>query len=213
MTLCPYMLSASQNKLYTYNKKMPFVKPDHFSNNIGRLTSVAKPYFAKYKEVSILDIAPEEGRSSLWFLSNFPNATITVISPKMNKNLEANLSNYKDRTTILYGTLSETLKKINKQFDFVYIDIGPDSRFTLEAAVLAFDLMRPKAMMVFDDYTTDHLHTHVCPKPAIDAFADNYSRYIKVVHASWQFMLIKRSRPLSVQACKSEYYHENIATI
>jgi hypothetical protein len=98
----------------------------------------------------------------------------------------------------------------------VYIDKGPDARFTLDAAVMAFGLLRPSGMMVFDDYTTDVMHRPaVCPKMAIDFFTSVYAPYVKIVHTSWQVMLLKRSHPLKSDPsyCRSEFYHENLQSV
>ncbi len=55
----------------------------------------------------------------------------------------------------------------------------------------------------------------MCPKGAIDAFASVYAPYVKIVHASWQLMLLKRSRPLphTPPFCRSEYYHESLGSV
>lgn len=189
---------------------------DWFSNNIPRWEKFLKPALAKLKNPRILDIAPYEGRSTLWLLENIPGCHVTILQPlkdkRVLKRFHENIAGYIDRVHVLNGGV-ELLKNIGS-FDFVYIDIvGVDSRGTLEAAVTTFPLLKPGGMMAFDDYTTDRRHGYVCPKPAIDAFTDIYSRYIKVFHASWQLLLVKRRRPLPTDACKSEYYHEDLRSI
>jgi predicted O-methyltransferase YrrM len=191
---------------------------DHFSNNIPRWNTIVKPFLLKKGGVvRVLDIEPVEGRSSIWILENIPNSHVTAISlnKKHLEHLQHNLKHFGDRAKIITAThLSRALSGLQEDsFDFIYIDSGKDARYTMEAAVMAFTLLRYKGMMVFDDYTTDHLHGQACPKPAIDHFADCYARYIKVIHATWQFILIKRTKPLTIKACRSEYYHENIDQI
>jgi SAM-dependent methyltransferase len=196
----------------------PKFTSDWFSNNIERWEKHVKPKLLKYgKGVRILDIAPYEGRSTLWLLDNIPGCHVTVLQTSTNKkvikNLDNNLQPYKNRASILVGGLEQLSNMMNEAFDFINIDIGVDARFTLEAAVTSFNLLKPGGLMVFDDYTTDRLHGYQCPKPAIDAFTGSYSRYIKIFHASWQLMLLKRKKPLSIASCKSEYYHEDLNTV
>jgi predicted O-methyltransferase YrrM len=188
---------------------------DWFSNNIPRMEQLVKPYLAKFRKVHILDIAPHTGISTVWFLENIPNCHVTVLQPSnikavVNRMFER-LEPYKNRVTVLEGGV-ELIQE--GEFDFIYIDIiGSDSRGTLEAAVRSFPLLKSGGLMAFDDYTTDRTHGYACPKPAIDSFTNIYSRYIKIFHASWQLLLVKRRRPLQINPCKSEYYHENITKV
>jgi len=197
---------------------MPFTT-DWFSNNIKRWETYVKPFLLKIQgRANILDIAPYEGRSTCWLLDNIPRCKVTILQPSTNhrvlQNMEKNLAVYGDRVKVIHGDIG-ILKKIKEDsFDFIYIDMGADARYELKAAVLAFDLLKPKGMMVFDDYTIDHLHSRAsCPKSAIDAFLDHYARFLKVIHTSWQVILLKRTKPLSIPRCKSEYYHENLNKI
>lgn len=195
---------------------------DHFSNNISRWETVVRPYLMKRgPAVKILDIEPVEGRSSIWILENIPNSEVIAVSLTTNKktkaHLQHNLSRFGNRAKVVSATdLQEAINQLtsDKEFDLIYIDGGRDARYTMETAVFSFPLLKPRGMMVFDDYTTDHLHaSSSCPKPAIDRFADCYARYIKVIHATWQFILLKRSKPLPIKGCLSEYYHENVKNI
>jgi hypothetical protein len=183
---------------------------DHFSNNLERMNTYVLPVLSKKTKSHILDIAPQEGRSTIWFLENLKDSHVTVLQNKPGKNLKHNLAQFGTRVTIIEDF---SQLKHDSQFDAIYIDLGPDSRFTLEAAVTCFPKLCSKGLMIFDDYTTDHMHGFRCPKPAIDSFANCYARYIKVIHASWQFILMKRTKPLSSKMCNSEYYHENVSRI
>ena len=183
---------------------------DHFSNNLERMNTFVLPVLSKKIKTHILDILPQEGRSTIWFLQNLKDSHVTVLQTKPGKNLKHNLAQFGNRVTIIED-FSELKQK--DEFDAVYIDLGSDSRFTLEAAVTSFSKLCPKGLMIFDDYTTDHMHGFRCPKPAIDSFANCYARYIKVIHASWQFILMKRTKPLPSKMCESEYYHENVSRI
>lgn len=71
-------------------------------------------------------------------------------------------------------------------FDFAYIDGSHQAPDVLTDAVLAFHLVRPGGVMIFDDYLwhmepqgqQDPLNM---PKPAIDAFVNIFQRKLRVV--------------------------------
>ena len=72
-----------------------------------------------------------------------------------------------------------------QSFDLIYIDGSHEAPDVLADAVLAFQLLRPGGVMIFDDYlwsmhrpgTQDVL---LMPKPAIDAFMNIYQRKMQV---------------------------------
>jgi predicted O-methyltransferase YrrM len=73
-------------------------------------------------------------------------------------------------------------------FDFIYVDGSHQAPDVLCDAVLAFRLLKTGGFMVFDDYLwseglpggRDLLR---CPKPAIDAFTNIYSRQLQILSA------------------------------
>ena len=72
-----------------------------------------------------------------------------------------------------------------QSFDLIYIDGSHEAPDVLADAVLAFQLLRPGGVMIFDDYlwsmhrpgTQDVL---LMPKPAIDAFMNIYQRKMQI---------------------------------
>ena len=91
------------------------------------------------------------------------------------------------------GLSSEELPKLlasgmQGYFDFVYIDGSHQAPDVLLDAILGFQLLRKGGIIVFDDYLwqeplpggTDPIR---CPKIAIDAFTNIYSRKIRVMQA------------------------------
>lgn len=194
---------------------------DYFSNNIPRWEREVKPRFLG-KPCKVLDIGSFEGRSATWLLDNVlthPKAEITCVDDYSGK-AEARkriIKNLGHRAEDIYvSNIVAVLKKLHldgKKYDLIYIDLGAGSREVLEVAVLAFSLLKGRGMMIFDDYTADKFHANSCPKQGIDAFVDIYARELKVLHTSWQMMVMKRSKALKHVPCKSEFYHENVAKI
>ena len=93
-------------------------------------------------------------------------------------------------------------------FDFIYIDANRHSKNVLEDAVLSYPLLKPEAMMIFDDYTNNKEHDINCPKPGIDSFLNMYIQELKVLHTRWQVIVVKRKTHLPRKLCFSEFYKE-----
>lgn len=83
-------------------------------------------------------------------------------------------------------------------FDFIYIDGSHQAPDVLSDAVMAFQLLRVRGIMVFDDYLwheslpggVDPLR---CPKPAIDAFTNIYARKIRIVPAPLRQLFVEKT--------------------
>lgn len=79
------------------------------------------------------------------------------------------------------------------QFDFIYIDGSHIAKDVLTDACMAWPLLKPKGIMVFDDYLwgdpRDVLHR---PKVAIDAFINIFAEEVEVVHVGYQLAVRKK---------------------
>ena len=79
------------------------------------------------------------------------------------------------------------------QADFIYIDGSHIAKDVLTDACMAWPLLKPKGMMVFDDYMwgnpRDILHR---PKPAIDAFCNLFAEEAEIVHVGYQLVVRKK---------------------
>ena len=79
-------------------------------------------------------------------------------------------------------------------YSFIYIDGSHIAKDVLTDACMAWPLLKPKGLMVFDDYlwmpsTRDILHR---PKLAIDAFVNIFAEEVEVVHAGYQMVIRKK---------------------
>lgn len=102
----------------------------------------------------------------------------------------ANLSIFKRKglsTTHLAALAGE-------QFDFIYIDGSHIARDVLTDACMAWPLVKPGGVMVFDDYVwgdpRDLLHR---PKLAVDAFLNIFAEQLELVHIGYQVAIIKKT--------------------
>jgi predicted O-methyltransferase YrrM len=78
-------------------------------------------------------------------------------------------------------------------FDFIYIDGSHIAKDVLTDACMAWPLLKPQGLMVFDDYMwgnpRDILHR---PKPAIDAFCNLFAEEAEIVHVGYQLVVRKK---------------------
>jgi len=79
------------------------------------------------------------------------------------------------------------------EFHFIYIDGSHIAKDVLTDACMAWPLLSPKGLMVFDDYMwgspRDILHR---PKPAIDAFCNIFAEEAEIVHVGYQLVVRKK---------------------
>ena len=79
-------------------------------------------------------------------------------------------------------------------YSFIYIDGSHIAKDVLTDTCMAWPLLKPKGLMVFDDYNwmpspRDILHR---PKLAIDAFVNIFAEEVEIVHVGYQMVIRKR---------------------
>ena len=96
----------------------------------------------------------------------------------------------------LKGTSYEQLSNLaiwGVEHDFIYIDGSHIARDVLTDACMAWPLLKPKGLMVFDDYLwgepRDILHR---PKPAVDAFTNLFAEELNIIHVGYQLVVQKK---------------------
>ena len=187
---------------------------DWFSNNITQWDKYLS--HMKGKPLNFLEIGTYEGRSAIWVLENIlthPKSKLYLLdlwpSKPIFERFKKNIEPYKEKVVILNGLSRDMLRSLKDPiFDFIYIDGSRHSKNTLEDAVLSYPLLKPGAMIIFDDYTNNKEHDINCPKPGIDAFINIYAHEIKVLQSRWQVIVVKRKKDLPRKLCYSEFYKE-----
>jgi predicted O-methyltransferase YrrM len=91
----------------------------------------------------------------------------------------------------------ETLRRLNpRSFDFIYIDGSHETKDVLVDAILAWDLLKPGGLIIFDDYNwygpRSWLVPNYTPKIAIDAFVKVFDPYIELLHKEYQLVARKK---------------------
>jgi predicted O-methyltransferase YrrM len=158
---------------------------DWFTGYIDAWTTI---FEAVGKPKNVLEIGSFEGRSTCWILEN-TDATVTCVdtwegSDEHSSELKdglfdrflENIEPYKDRVVIKRGFSGEVLRSFpcEPTYDFVYIDGSHYSKDVLEDAILAWRLVKPGGVVIFDDYNWSLEGTKQGdirnPGPGIDVF-------------------------------------------
>lgn len=162
-----------------------------------------------------LEIGSFEGRSMVWIAENMMNPGDTLncidtwqggeehgaedmaaVEARFDHNREKVLAEndveiLKDKGTSILALAHK--QKYGGHYDFIYIDGSHIAKDVLTDACMAWPLLKPKGLMVFDDYMwgnpRDILHR---PKPAIDAFCNLFAEEAEIVHVGYQLVVRKK---------------------
>ncbi|QDZ28864.1 class I SAM-dependent methyltransferase [Noviherbaspirillum sp. UKPF54] len=178
----------------------PIFSADWFSHNIPIWERIVSPHLLATATPNVLEIGAFEGRSSLWFLENFPQLTLTVIDPwnftasatdETYDRFKSNIEPYTARVTI-HRDKSEFARSLkSNQFDAIYIDGEHTSAAVLHDAIICFELLKAGGLLIFDDYLGGD-RSIMYPKPAIDFFGEAYGALKKVELVSDNYQRIYR---------------------
>lgn len=167
-----------------------------------------------------LEIGSFEGRSMVWIVENMMvegdelrcidtweggeehgAEDMGSIEQRFEHNRQLLMNRFPDRLVYAYkGSSTAELAhwlvedpKDHPTFDFIYIDGSHIAKDVLTDACMAWPLLKPKGIMVFDDYMwgnpRDILHR---PKPAIDAFTNIFAEEVDIVHVGYQLVVRKK---------------------
>jgi predicted O-methyltransferase YrrM len=164
-----------------------------------------------------LEIGSFEGRSTVWIMENMMTdgdhlicvdtweggeehsaEDLGSVEARFEHNMKVAQGKHPERNfetikDFSYGALA-SLAGSSYDFDFIYIDGSHIAKDVLTDACMAWPLLKPKGLMVFDDYLwspspRDILHR---PKIAIDAFVNIFAEEVEVVHVGYQLVVRKK---------------------
>ena len=165
---------------------------------------------------NFLEIGSFEGRSSVWIAENMMQdgdylrcidtweggeehgeEDMSEVEERFRANLIVATEKFPERRIFQSkGTSVARLAQLQGKtmFDFIYIDGSHVAKDVLTDACMAWPLLKPKGLMVFDDYTwspnaRDILHR---PKIAIDAFTNIFAEEVEIVHLGYQLIVRKK---------------------
>ena len=165
-----------------------------------------------------LEVGAFEGRSAVWIVENMMHEgdilgcidtwqggeehsaeDMGAVESRFDHNIGLLRAKYPERYIDQYkatstAALADVMKPYpNPTFDFIYIDGSHIAKDVLTDACMAWQLLKPKGLMVFDDYMwgnpRDALHR---PKIAIDAFTNIFAEEAEIVHVGYQLVVRKK---------------------
>jgi predicted O-methyltransferase YrrM len=165
-----------------------------------------------------LEIGSFEGRSAVWIVENMMHdgdilgcidtweggeehgdEDMGTVEERFDHNIailrakypERFIDQYKDTSRVALAEIMQGGR--SPTFEFIYIDGSHIAKDVLTDACMAWPLLKPKGIMVFDDYLwgepRDILHR---PKIAVDAFINAFAEEIDIVHVGYQLIVRKR---------------------
>lgn len=163
-----------------------------------------------------LEIGSFEGRSAVWIAENMmteddelrcidtwkggeehSEEDMAAVEARFRHNLVLAAERFPRRRIFQCpGTSIQRLAEFQDEdrFDFIYIDGSHVAKDVLTDACMAWPLLKPKGMMVFDDYMwgnpRDVLHR---PKVAIDAFCNIFAEEADIIHVGYQLVVRKKA--------------------
>jgi predicted O-methyltransferase YrrM len=157
-----------------------------------------------------LEVGVFEGRSTQWWLKNIlihPGSSLYAIDPWVEKSRENLAQIHADPTHGPKLTFDGRAGQVamadiiargqSGTFDFVYLDGGKEAHVVMEQSVLAWILLKPGGIAIWDDYRWQWTEGCTSPRPlhppapAIDAFIAAYAGFSEELHRGWQLALRK----------------------
>jgi SAM-dependent methyltransferase len=208
-------IARQMHDLYADNPPLPHPKYrfsyDWVSPHTKEWEKDLAPFRGKPR-VRALEIGCFEGQSACWFLDNIltdPTSRLVCVDPfavpmssvllryfevRFDQNIAA--SGAADRVTKLIGPSQVVVRTLQpSQFDFVYVDGSHKIGDVLQDAVLAWTVLRPGGVVMFDDYgLVDDLSeglTARAPGRALDAFLTVLGSSAAILRRDWQLVLRK----------------------
>jgi predicted O-methyltransferase YrrM len=167
---------------------------------------------------AFLEVGSFEGRSTVWIVENMMQAgdyltcidtwqggeehgaeDMGTVEERFDHNIAllenkfSDLHISKSKGASYYRLAEEVASGGTDDYDFIYIDGSHIAKDVLTDACMAWPLLKPKGIMVFDDYVwgdpRDILHR---PKVAIDAFTNIFAEEVEVIHVGYQLVVRKK---------------------
>lgn len=161
-----------------------------------------------------LEIGTWEGRSAHWFVSHVlqgQGSALVTVDQSLNrfeKNRAALNAIHGDK---LQPHQSDAARFLESRFEsqfaaqpyhFIYLDGSKDAADVLETTVLAWRLLKPGGVLIWDDHgwpgtlpnrnTDPPWHFANPPRLAIDAFLQTHIQHLDRLHHGWQVIVRKK---------------------
>ena len=152
-----------------------------------------------------LEIGVWEGRSSIWFVEeiltgkdcNLVCLDIFGDEPR-EKRFDHNMVLLGGNVEKIKGNSRYALRELDaERFDFIYVDACHLSTCALSDGCLAWPLLKPGGILIFDDYdwqSPTHSEPRYNPRMGIDVFLEVMKPEAELLAKGWQVILRKKPR-------------------
>ncbi len=155
--------------------------------------------------IRLLEIGSLEGRSATWFLQNVltdESSEIVCVDLFSRPGLEAyfdhniRLADRHGQVRKRKGNSADVLATLEPaSFDAIYVDGGHEAATVLLDALLAWRLLKPGGILIFDDYLWEpERPPSGRPQLAIDLFREAMGDTLKTLHEGYQVIVAKEER-------------------
>lgn len=185
---------------------------DWFTSNIPYWLATLKKLNQK-EDMKALEIGSWEGLSSYFILSKFKNIKLDCVDTwegadehkdgiaatketllLIESKFDQNLKDFKDRLTKFKGTSYSFFDTKNNPstYDLIYIDGSHHSDDVMIDAIKSFALLKPKGIMIFDDYFWKYYNNDLeNPGSAINLFLKLKKNQFKILRVYNQIIIQK----------------------
>ncbi|MEM7770652.1 MAG: tetratricopeptide repeat protein [Cyanobacteria bacterium P01_A01_bin.37] len=170
---------------------------DWFTHNIPIWLPLLQEWI-NIPNIHALEIGSFQGMSACWLLDTVlthPTACLTSIDPGVQPEFTINLAKTgaDHKVTQHVGNSHVVLPKLSPEtYTFIYIDGCHLASHVKQDGFLAWPLLKPGGLLIFDDYLwSDPHYPGQDPKQGIDEFLDTIHHHIQIVHHGYQVIARK----------------------
>ena len=182
----------------------PSYTTDYVSSFVEDWKRVLAP-IAGRPGVRLLEIGSFEGRSAAWFLEHVltdASSELVCVDIFWRPGLEARfdhnigLADPHGRVRKLKGDSADVLATLEPaSFDAIYVDGGHHAATVLLDALMAWRLLKPGGILIFDDYLWElERPPSRRPQLAIDLFRETMGDALEILHVGYQVIGRKGDR-------------------
>ena len=181
-----------------------FAAKDFTTDWVSNRAPVWTKFLAPLRDqvLAILEVGSFEGRSAIFWLEYLPRSTITCIdtfkgTTKFHHDTEGrfdrNLATYGQRVCKIKSPSATALARLSAdgaRFDLAYIDGSHWRDDVMVDCLLAWPLLRPGGLMIFDDYELDPQKSSAeRPRDALDTFLHWHAEELQQLHRGHQIII------------------------
>ena len=186
---------------------------DWFSDKIWAWHEILEPY--RHSKPEILEVGIFEGRSVAFCLEYSPGSRVTAVDHFALKKgwtsdqgvtltidseeaFKRNTARYGDRVELIVDRSWPALSRLifeGRRYDVIYIDASHTAPDVLADSVLAWRMLKPGGLWIWDDFMLDsgNFGLETVGK-GVTTFLDLYEGQYEWVHAGWQVAIRKTGR-------------------